>query len=221
MAHSPSSTQAVVQATRGRLLALLRSFPQTVDDLADALGLTDNAVRFHLAALEREGAVERVGVRKPDGAGKPAVLYSVSEAADIAFSRAYAPVLAACLAQLRDEMPADALTLLLHRVGERLAHDVGPDAVPSVAPRTGLLEARVHAAAALLNQLGGLATVEQFPDVFRIVGHGCPLGAAVAAEPCLCHAVESLLSQVVGAEVRQRCNHAGRPSCCFEVARSA
>ena len=60
-------------ATRGRLLALLREGAWTVDDLAARLELTDNAVRFHLAALEREGGVAKVGVQRRPGAGKPAV----------------------------------------------------------------------------------------------------------------------------------------------------
>lgn len=213
MSHSPSSAGQDTQATRGRLLTLLRDDPCTVDDLAAALGLTDNAVRFHLAGLERDGAIERAGVRKPEGAGKPAVLYAISRETEIAFSRAYAPVLAACLEELRDEMRPEALIKLLRRVGERLARNVEPG--------TGSLKSRVSAASALLNQLGGLTTVEQSPGVFRIIGQGCPLGAAVATEPCLCHTVESLLSHVVGAEVREQCNHSGRPSCCFEIARTA
>lgn len=221
MSHSPSRTGPDAQATRGRLLTLLRELPHTVDELADALSLTDNAVRFHLVGLERDGAVERAGVRKPEGAGKPAVLYTISPEADIAFSRAYAPVLAACLEELRNEMPPAALTALLRRVGERLAKNVEPGTEPGTVLGTGSLKSRVNAASALLNQLGGLTTVEQRPGVFRIVGRGCPLGAAVAAEPCLCHAVESLLTQVVGAQVRERCNHTGRPSCCFEIARTA
>lgn len=213
MPHSASQTGQEAQATRGRVLTLLRERPRTVDDLADVLGLTDNAVRFHLAALERDCAVDRAGVRKPEGAGKPAVLYAISPETETAFSRAYAPVLAACLEELRDEIPAEALVVLLHRVGERLARNIEP--------ASGSLKSRVNAAAALLNQLGGLTTVEQSEGVFRIVGRGCPLGAAVAAEPCLCRAVESLLSHVVGTEVREQCHHSGRPNCCFEITRTA
>jgi len=54
-------------ATRGRLLALLREGVWTVDDLAERLELTDNAVRFHLAALEREGGVAKAGVQRRQG----------------------------------------------------------------------------------------------------------------------------------------------------------
>ena len=42
-----------------------------MNDLADALGLTDNAIRAHLAAMQADGLVEsageRVGKRKPRG----------------------------------------------------------------------------------------------------------------------------------------------------------
>ncbi len=212
MSHPPPRL-GDAQATRRRLLTLMRQRPCTIDGLAGMLGLTDNAVRFHIAGLERDGSVERAGVRKPDGAGKPAFLYALTRETDISFSRAYAPVLVACLAELRDDMSSQALIKLLRRVGERLAR--------STLVSSGPLEARVGDASALLNQLGGLTTVEEGPDSFRIVGLACPLGAAVAEEPCLCHAVESLLTQVVGTEVTEQCDRSGRPRCCFAVRREA
>src|SRR5919206_126518 len=94
---------SVADRTRSRLLALLREGSWTVDDLADHLGLTDNAVRFHLDALESDGSVQKAGVRRL-GVGQPAVLYSLSPTAEDSFSKAYAPVLVATIAELRDRM---------------------------------------------------------------------------------------------------------------------
>ena len=55
--------------TRGKILELLRARECTVNELADALHLTDNAVRAHLASLERDRLVVqsgmRPGIRKP------------------------------------------------------------------------------------------------------------------------------------------------------------
>jgi predicted ArsR family transcriptional regulator len=42
--------------TQARLLGLLRRSPQTITSLASALGLTDNAVRLHVAAGTGGGA---------------------------------------------------------------------------------------------------------------------------------------------------------------------
>ena len=40
-----------LESTRGQVVLLLRRGARTVEELAQALGLTDNAVRSHLAAL--------------------------------------------------------------------------------------------------------------------------------------------------------------------------
>ena len=46
--------QRFFSSTRGRILTLLRREKRTVEDLAGELTLTDNAVRAHLATLERD-----------------------------------------------------------------------------------------------------------------------------------------------------------------------
>lgn len=196
-------------ATRARLLTLLREGTWTVDDLAARLGLTDNAVRFHLAALEREGGVAKAGVQRGPGAGQPATLYSLTRAADEAFSRAYAPVLAACVEELHAIMSGAQLAAFLARVGKRLAGEK---------KATGdSLQKRITGASDLLNSLGGITAVERSGDTYRIVGRACPLAAAVEADHCVCSVVTALVSNVVDAEVRESCDRSGRPKCCFEI----
>ncbi|MEP6857085.1 MAG: ArsR family transcriptional regulator [Gemmatimonadales bacterium] len=196
-------------ATRSRLLAFLREGSWTVDDLAARLGLTDNAVRFHLASLEREGSVEKAGVQRHSGAGQPAALYSLTWVADEAFSRAYAPVLAACVKELHVMMSGTQLGAFLERVGKRLAGEKR-DARDS-------LRKRITGASELLNSLGGITAVERSADTYRIVGRACPLASAVEADHCVCSIVTALVSKVVDAEVRERCDRSGRPKCCFEI----
>lgn len=209
---TPTNRQGSAQApdaTRGRLLALLREGTWTVDDLAERLELTDNAVRFHLTALEREGGVVKAGVQRSPGAGKPAVLYSLTSAADEAFSRAYAPVLAACVEELRALMSGSQLAAFLERVGKRLAGEK--------AATSDSLRKRVDGASELLNSLGGITTVERSGDDYRIVGRACPLATAVEADHCVCSVVTSLVSSVVDADVKESCDRSGRPKCCFEI----
>src|SRR5512144_420824 len=90
--------------TRGRLVALLRRGQHSVEELAASLGLTDNAVRAQLAALERDGIVRAAGVRHEGTVGKPATLYDVAPESGPLFSSAYAPLLVAMLAELGDRM---------------------------------------------------------------------------------------------------------------------
>lgn len=198
-----------LEATRSQLLSLLRRGTSTVDGLARRLGVTNNAVRFHLAALIEEGTVERHGARKGTGAGKPAVVYGLSRKAEEAFSRAYAPVLAACVLELRETMSTSQLMAFLKRVGRRLA---GAGIVTR-----GPLAKRVATASSVLNDMGGITTVEESARGFNIVGLACPLASAVKADNCVCAAVTAMVAEVVGTEVRERCDRSGRPQCCFEI----
>lgn len=201
--------QIKTEKTKSLILQALRRGPASADDLAEELDLTPNAVRFHLEPLEEEGTVEVVGSRKPPGAGKPAVLYMLTPDADLKFSRAYAPVLEACMRELRAVLPAQQVTSLLKRVGKDLAGERRDPDRP--------LSRRVREAADALNALGGMTTVSHTSDGYTIRGNGCPLGAVVVEEPCVCEAVQSLLSTIVGAPVKERCDRSGRPSCCFEI----
>jgi predicted ArsR family transcriptional regulator len=204
--RSPKPSTA---GTRARVVALLREGAWTVDDLANRLGLTDNAVRFHLEALERSGIVRREGVKKLGEVGQPASLYTLSAEGQEAFSRAYAPVLIAALAELRERMSGPQLVAFLKRVGKRLAAGFGNPG--------GSLSSRVTGASNLLNTLGGVTSVEKSGGAYRIVGRACPLSRAVETDHCVCAAVTSLVAEVVGGEVRERCDRSGRPKCCFEI----
>ncbi len=198
-----------MESTRGRVVALLRREACTVDELAEALSMTDNAVRSHLTALERDGLVVQRGVRRGPGAGKPAALYALSPEAEPLLSRAYAPVLNAVLDVLATEMPAQA-EVLMRRVGDQLAASAG-------GPATGSLQQRVRAAAEVLTSLGGDVEVLEEQGGLTIRGCGCPLSAAVAQRPEVCHAVEALVSGVSGARAVSACEHGERPRCRFRV----
>jgi predicted ArsR family transcriptional regulator len=199
-----------LDTTRGQIVSLLRRGTRTVEELARSLGLTDNAVRNHLATLERDGIVRQDGVRRGQGAGKPAILYEVRAEAEPLFSRAYPPVLTAVVDVLVDELPPERADALLREVGRRLARGAGGTA-------SGSLEERARAAAAVLNTLGGEVDVVTADGTLQLRGHGCPLSAAVARRPEVCRAVETLVGEIVGTPVRECCEHGARPRCCFAV----
>lgn len=196
-------------STRGRIVGLLRRAALTVDQLARTLDLTDNAVRSHLAALERDGLVEQ-DTPKRGSVGKPAHTFRVTEEANQLLSHAYVTVFGRMLDVLAERMSREELSDLMESVGRRLALESSHV--------DGSQRQRVDSAAALLDEMGGAAAVEEDGSTLRIRGFGCPLSAAVSAHPELCGAVETLLTEVIGAPVRQCCEHGGRPRCCFEIA---
>ena len=111
--------QRFFASTRGQIITLLRRSSRTVDELAQALDLTDNAVRVHLATLERDGLVQQRGVRR--GSGKPASVYDLTPEADQLFPKAYGPVLQHVLEVLSERMAVDEVETLLREVGRRIA----------------------------------------------------------------------------------------------------
>jgi predicted ArsR family transcriptional regulator len=124
-------------------------------------------------------------------------------------------MLSALLAELDTKLPAERREELMQALGRRLAAEAGR------AP-AGDLATRVGAAAQLLTALGGGAEVERRDDAFVIRGcAGCPLSAATSRHAALCHAVEALLSEYVGAPVKECCDRGERPRCHFEVPAAA
>jgi DeoR family transcriptional regulator, suf operon transcriptional repressor len=195
--------------TRARVIELLRQGHHTVDELAQALQLTDNAVRMHLSALERAGVVRSDGVRRSGAAGKPATIYHIAPEAESSFSHAYAPLLASLVATLGQRFSPAELETVLRSAGKRLGE---------AQPRpTGNLQKRVREASDVLNQLGALFTVEGENGTAVVRGGSCPLSVAVRQRTETCHAVEELLTVLVGANVQRRCQLGDKPTCCFEV----
>ncbi|HEV8192925.1 MAG TPA: helix-turn-helix domain-containing protein [Ktedonobacterales bacterium] len=199
--------QRFLSSTRGRLIALLRRDTRTVDELAQQLHLTDNAVRVHLATLERDGLVRQRGVRRSGGSGKPAYAYELTPEADQLFPKPYAAVLGQLLDALNDQIPPIEVEALLRESGRRLAEE-RPAA-------QGALRARLEAAVAALNQLGGLAELDErgAPPVIR--GYSCPLAALVPNHPEVCRLAESFVSDVAGVPLHECCDHGPNPHCCF------
>lgn len=200
-------TQRFLTTTRGQVVVLLRRGLSTVEELASALQLTDNAVRAHLAALERDGLVAQNGLRR--GTGKPSYTYVLTPDAESLFPKAYGALLNLLLDVLAERMTPEEMAGLMRDVGHRLAESIPPPA--------GDLRQRVAAATELLGDIGGMARVEDSADGLAIVGRGCPLARAVEGHPNACYLAETMLTDLIGAPVRQVCDTAAL-HCRFEIA---
>lgn len=199
--------QRFFESTRGRIIILLRRASCTVEELAQALDLTDNAVRAHLATLERDGLVRQRGARR--GSGKPAFVYELTPETEQLFPKAYGAVLRELLNVLNEHIPPDEVEALLRIVGRRIAAEW------HMPP--GNLRTRLEGAVDVLNELGGMAELELRDDTYSIHGYSCPLAAAVPGHPEVCRLAETLLTELVGVPVHEQCERDEMPCCCFVV----
>lgn len=204
-------SRRAVQGTAGKIMELLRRGPMTVDELAVALSLTRTAVRAQLATLQHDDLIELRGLRR--GTSKPARTYGVTTQAELLFSRAYIPILTELLHVLAARMSPTEFDSVMREVGRGVMADR--------ALTRGPLRDRVAGASSLLNELGGLSDVEEEDGLYLIRSHGCPLAAATAEHPEACNALESMLTEFVGAKVTKCCDRYDRERCCFEVPRDS
>lgn len=199
---------ALVGETRARLLLLLREASLSVPELAEALGISGNAVRTHIASAERDGLVQQAGIQR-GSVGKPARIYELTPEAEELFPKAYALVLTELLRTLRQDDGDDVTRARLRTVGRRLGtrarkREAGP-------------AARVAAAAAFLQSIGGTIGVSDEPDGWALRGTGCPLSAVVSEDPDVCVLTAALLSEATGLPVTESCQRSPRPRCAFSV----
>lgn len=204
--HHVHGDASFFTSTRGKLVRFLRRASRTVEELAEHLGLTDNAVRAQLTALERDGLVQQQGQRR--GRSKPSTLYALTPAAEERFPKAYGLVLHQLLETLDEHLTAETVEMLMRTTGRRLA---------ALWPISGELPTRLERAIALLDALGGLAELEQDENTYIIRGYRCPLAAAVPGHPEACHLLETLLSEVIGVPVQKQCDGSEAAHCCFIV----
>ena len=195
----------------GQVVTLLRRSGRTVEELARALGLTDDGVRTHLAVHERDGIVRQRGsVRRGSGGGKTAYVYELTSEVEGPFPKASELTLRQLPDVLAERWGAEESEVLLRAVGRSLADE---RTVP-----TGGTHARPESAVEVLNDLGGLAELWERDGGLVIRGYSCPLAGVTPDHPEVCSMAETLVAELAGVSVHERCDRGERPRCCFEIA---
>ncbi len=181
-----------------------------MNTLAAQLRISDNAVRVHLVALERDGLIRRSGTVRSGVAGQPAAEYDLTPAGEEALSSAYTAALVALSEAAGARLDVRTRRALFLEAGKRLAATVSPK-------DSGSLAERAESCAALIDSLGGRAIVTTGRGSAVIEGAGCPLAAAVRGEPGSCSIIEGMIEAHTGLKAEQQCSHGERPSCRFRL----
>lgn len=181
-----------------------------MQDLAAHLGLTRNAVRAHLAGLEREGLVRRGGSQT--GVRKPHTVYTLTESAAHVFPNAYGLVLRQLVSVLMTRLRPQSATAYLRQLGRQLASKASQEAREK-SPRE-----RRRIAVGVLNSLGGDAALSTKDGREFIEGRSCPLSAVTADHPEACVIAQTALAEIIGKPVAELCLHGAKPRCRFQIA---
>jgi len=179
----------------------------TVEELSQQLQITRNAVRQHLAALERDDLVRR-GETKPSG-GRPEQLYLLSDRGAEMFPRRYSwfseLLIEAMMAEAGREAVGDKLDDMGRAVGRQLL-----SARASPPDRTAVL-------AAIMKELGYAADVAPSADD-TIQASNCIFHHLAAKFPEVCRFDLGLIGAFTDAAVdHQECMVRGGRMCRFKL----
>lgn len=196
------------ESTRGKIILQLRVGSKTVNELAAVLGLTDNAVRANLLTLERDHLITQSGSVK--GFRKPHFSYALTHEARELFPKAYDSLFNGLIGEFKSKLSAAALIDSLRSIGRRIGLRARPQ-------ENGSLDDRLNRSLTVLEELGGSAQITSDEEKIVIRSEACPFADAVSEHPEVCQVAEAMLQEIVGEPVKEVCDRAGSPKCCFEI----
>jgi predicted ArsR family transcriptional regulator len=196
---------------RDVLVALKRARTATIAQLAEQVGVTTEAVRQSLMALQAEGWVKRVRLES-SGAGRPPSGYALTEAGEQVFPKRYDDLVVLMIDAAGSELGPEAVKRLLAAVAQSKV-----DAwTPALA---GLdLPAKVEALRDLYAEADPWVEVSEVEDGFRLTELNCPFLSVAMRRPALCSVTVNALTRLLGVRVeREERFQAGDRRCVFRV----
>jgi DeoR family transcriptional regulator, suf operon transcriptional repressor len=205
-----------MKTSRQRVLEYIRSRKVIgVAELSRALRMTPANARHHLSILQEQGLVQVVGQVRPEGKGRPARLYSLSERVQ---SNNLDRLASAVLSELLAGLEPPEVEQMIGRLALRLIVEPEPGERKALAiERPGarpagrsLTQAILHSVQRL-NELHYQARWEAHAESPRLILGHCPYATIIADHPELCQMDARLLELMLDRKVSQSARLAPDP----------
>ena len=202
--------------TRQEILTCIKvNGDMTADSLAQHMGISQVAVRQHLASLEAEGLIEIRVERR--GLGRPSHRYSLTRSGDETFPRHYDAFALALLRQLRNTQGQAAVETLLNGKREQERAAVLPRFVDKP------LSAKVFELARLQSENGYMAEAcAEGDDVYTLLKRNCAVCVIAREFPSVCcHGETAVFESLLGKQAQvthERAIVDGATACQFRIA---
>lgn len=179
----------------------------TVEKLAESAGVTRTAIRQHLAAMERDGFVER-GATQPTG-GRPEHLYVLTQAGREHFPRQYSWFAELLLISLEEQTGKESAVESLSAMGRKVGSTLHVTGAPGSAEQ-------LRQIASAMTELGYDASAKKEEGETIIEAHNCVFHRLAEKNPDVCKFDLALLSESSGCNVEHRsCMVRGGAACRF------
>lgn len=198
-------------ATRDLILRTLRLRGKcTVNDLAEASGVSPVSVRHHLANLQAEKLVEAEEVKH--GVGRPRLRFALSDTALEMFPSRYFRLMSRILEEIKDSMSPTAVQHLFTSVAATMA--AGYAEQLEGLPLEQRLERLIH----LLSEEGFEAELQEIDGSVTIRELSCPYFKIGRAHPEVCMIDQTFIATSLSLPVeRVTCLLDGDSHCSFSI----
>jgi predicted ArsR family transcriptional regulator len=219
MTSEKSLAEGGLGDSKRRIIDQLKRNSQCVaPELADRLGISEAAVRLHLAELETRGLVAQTPGAAA-GRGRPPKLWSLTDLAQELFPDRHGDLTVELVAAIRAAFGEDGMDAVLAARAERQAA-----VLSAVVPADGPLTDRVEALAAQRSREGYVAEVgvDEATGDLLLVEHHCPVCEAATACQGLCRTELDLFQRALGPDVDvERTQHllSGDERCVYRIRR--
>jgi predicted ArsR family transcriptional regulator len=199
------------RSTRMEILELLRrQQAASAETISAQLGITPNAVRQHLTNLERDGLVRNAPAKSKRG--RPSLMFSLTDKADVAFPKRYGQLATMVLNELSEIGGPGLVDQVFERIADRYAGTVESQI-------KGLsFEEKLQRVVDWIGRAGTLVEKVETPEGVMVIIHNCPFRNTALKYPQVCTITPRLLVKLLDVQVSQAASiHRRDPYCSFVV----
>lgn len=199
------------KSTREVILRTIKQRHQaTVDELAEAAGVSPVTVRHHLNSLQADSLLVSDSVRRK--VGRPYHVYSLSEKGNELFPKRYARLSTRLLEELKRQFPSEVVRDLFQNVVDDIVAEQRSEFEHLD------FEERLTFLIDLLAEEGFLARWEKEDGKYHLIEYSCPYISLGKEHTEICTFDKELIISVMGADVEQHgCMLTGSQCCEFSI----
>lgn len=199
---------------RSTLLSLLKAHKTaSIATLAEAVGISYEAVRSQIVQLKKEGWVaQQLDRTSPGASGRPTSLYRLTQAGENRFPKHYDTLVVHLIDAVASRLgPEDARNVLAEVAETRIRHWE-----PLLRGKT--LDQRLALLTSIYGEDDPYMSIETSGDEVRLVERNCPYLNVALQRPMLCSVTVSILTRLLGVQVvREKRFQTGDGCCTFRI----
>lgn len=203
------------RSTRSALLRLLKMRGScSTSEMAEAMGITEMAIRRHIQSLEKDGIIRSTLVRQ--AMGRPSYRYSLTDSADDLFPKNYSQLALDLLDQLESHEDGDErIARVFEGRRDRLERRYR-SRISNLPP-----EQKIAVLTEIQNESGYMA--ECAPDAeargtYTLHQYNCPVAKVARQYRHACHCERQLFERLLDADVeRTECLAEGHIRCTYKI----